>query len=339
MVLYSEDSTLSTNPQALQVSLWYVLTAKRVYNFTATYRANTKPTFSSPPSSIQIIWCADQTKTPAVATDAEGDTLYYKLVAPALPFTVTCSDSSTGVLSISGLAVNLEATYTGFVYYVCENSNFLYCTSFSFSIDVINTIPVVNPSSAVDKTVVVYMATEISYACPWFTDAQGDTMTVNYTITPALSTISMTNSNWSFTLGALDNSFAGTYTITVNAYDFASNITNHASFTSSLTINQNGSPTVGTTLTDQTFTADRTVTYTIPSNAFSDPESETISHSLSFNPAASFISFNSATGVLTVAAVSSTDLGTYVCTVTATDSHPDTTTVTQSVTKFLCLFY
>ena len=293
-----------------------------------TYRANTKPTFSSNPTSIQIVCWADQTYTLPSATDAEGDTLYYRITIPTLPFTLTCSDPSSGILNISGLAVNLESSYSGFSYDVWENSNFMYWTTLSFSIDVINTVPV--PTfTAVDKTITPYKNSTLTFPWPWFSDAQGDLMTISYTISPALSVMSIDTANCQFLFSGLNNSFAGTYSLTVTAYDPASTSTNHGSFSLTLTIQTNVGPSPLATITDQTITAGRTTNYTWPS--YTDPDNEVLTFTYTISPAASFISFNPAIRNFTLAPADPGDVGNYTWTLSWTDSHPDTVVSTQTV--------
>jgi len=187
------------------VWMWYLITQKKCFSFAVTFVANAKPVFSSTPSSIQITWWTDQNYTLPSATNSEWNSLYYRITIPSLPFTLTCSDPSTKNLTISGLAVNLETSYTGFTFEAWENSNFIYCTSFSFSIEVINTIPTVL-NSMPNKSIIPYINSTISSTCPWFTDTQGDSLTINYTVTPSLTVMSMDSSLCQFAFAGMDNS-------------------------------------------------------------------------------------------------------------------------------------
>ena len=66
------------------------------------------------------------------------------------------------------------------------------------------------------------------------------------------------------------------------------------------------------------------------SSSFSDPESETLTYSLTSSSSFSKYTFNSTTGVLIISSTNNSDVGNHLFNVTATDGHSDTTDASET---------
>ena len=134
----------------------------------------------------------------------------------------------------------------------------------------------------------------------------------------------MTPNDCNFTFNTMNNSFAGTYTITVHAYDQYSTEDQHNTDSFTLILNENRSPQPSTSVPDQSVTTGFALDYPIPIGVFFEPDSEPLTYSYSVSPPNSKITVD--TTSLSFLNVSSTttisDADTYTVTLTATDGHP-----------------
>lgn len=251
------------------------------------------------------------------------------MTVPTVPFSAVMTDPSTGLLQVTGLVLAHGNTYTGFIYKVAANSNGYFSNEINFSL-VVNRLPTVSNAIGAQTRVPYSNIESLGGTCPWFVDSDGDTLTVNYTVTPTLPVMSIDSANCKFNFASMSNSHVGVYNVAVNAYDYASNSTNHGFFTFNLTITSNQGPQKTVTIPDQNFTAWKGGSYTLPANTFYEPEGETVIYSYTVTPANTFIIFNNDLTIMTVGAVDNSNVNTYTVTLTWSDGHPDTTNATSS---------
>ncbi len=144
--------------------------------------------------------------------------------------------------------------------------------------------------------------TAVSFTLPSdaFTDADGDTLTLTATLADGSalpSWLTFTASSGTFS-GTPPQDYNGTLSIKVSASDGQTDST-PASQTFSLTINAvNDSPQVGTTLQNQSSNEDTAVSFTLPSDAFSDVEGDTLTLTATLaddSALPSWLSFNGTT--------------------------------------------
>lgn len=175
--------------------------------------------------------------------------------------------------------------------------------------------------------------TAVSFTLPSdaFTDADGDTLTLTATLAngSALpSWLSFTASTRTFS-GTPPQDYNGTLSIKVSASDGQSGST-PATQTFSLIINPvNDDPSVGTTLEDQSFDLSTgSFSFTLPSDAFTDPDDNTLTLSATLADGStlpSWVSFNASSGSFYGA--TSTD---FEITVSASDGQDGSTPASQT---------
>jgi len=194
----------------------------------------------------------------------------------------------------------------------------------------VNQLPVIN-STFTDVTRTVYSDEAVfEQTAPVFTDPDGDAIVQNFTISPTPPSTMLVYSpgDGRFTFNSIDNSFAGVYTITLHAYDYASTDAEHTSQTFTLTLNENMSPVKDVSVNNILVTAYSSSVVSFPNLFNNTEEALTISHTISPNP--SFVTIDSAYTTLTVSdATTNTDAGTYQVTITATDNQPGNTPATS----------
>ena len=135
----------------------------------------------------------------------------------------------------------------------------------------------------------------IGPACPWFSDADSDPLTVNFTASPAPpgTLLVYDSANCKLNVSnSVNNSFEGVYTITVAAYDAGSTVAEHPSLSFQLTIDKNQGPVKNTTIPNQTAAVGVGLNYTLPADIFSDAEGEAITYTCSVLNSPAFITFS-----------------------------------------------
>ena len=160
---------------------------------------------------------------------------------------------------------------------------------------IVNRLPTADATVS-DVTRIPYSSVApIGPACPWFSDADSDSLTINSTASPAppgtLLVYDSTNCKLNVS-NSVDNSYEGVYTVTVGAYDAGSTAAEHTSLSFQLTIDKNEGPVKNTTIPNQTINFGVELNYTLPANIFSDTEGETITYTCSVLNSPAFITFS-----------------------------------------------
>jgi len=186
-----------------------------------------------------------------------------------------------------------------------------------------------NPFFIGNTSITVYVNSTISSSWPWFELPIG-TLNYTYTIVPSLSLAVVSFSGWTVSLPGLTNSNAGSYNVTLFAYDADLPIPGFNSFI--LTINANQGPHNITYISNQTLKSNTAKVYniTVPSGIFVDPESEAITYTMTVSPSASFLSCVTNWTNITVTNPANSDVKNYTITLTAADVHSDTTNGTTT---------
>ena len=115
-----------------------------------------------------------------------------------------------------------------------------------------------------------------TFATDAFLEADGEALTYLYTTSPSNSWLSFDSSTRTFSGTTSSNSHAGVFTVTVTAQDPHYPQTAETSTTFTITALQNDAPVLANPIADQTLTAHSALSFTVPANTFSEPESETI---------------------------------------------------------------
>ena len=187
-------------------------------------------------------------------------------------------------------------------------------TSDTFTVTVINRVPTVNAGLASTS---VFVGAEFSYEIPEnaFRDddiAFNDTLTYTANINPQGNWLAFASETRTFT-GSPRLIDIGISTITVTATDL-----NGGSVNSSFTVTVvNRVPTVNVGLASTSVFVGTEFSYSIPSNAFSDPDGGSLLYSVEGNP--NWLSFNTPTLTFSGTPTDVTDIGITMITVTATD--------------------
>lgn len=168
--------------------------------------------------------------------------------------------------------------------------------------------------------------TAYSVTCPWFTDADGDAISA-VNISSTISGMTITNvTTCSISFSGYINSNVGTYEVSVDAYDSGSTPTEHGSIKFNLTITENTGPSntssvvsnitmgVGATSPHTEFSITST------SSLFTDPDSDTLTYSLSSVPSSTLFTYHSSNDTLSVGSTTNSDIGNYTLTIKATDN-------------------
>lgn len=155
----------------------------REYKSNITFTNNTVPTYAIGADYHHIlrVGVAEDVVIPA-ATDTQSHTIYYHIDTTDLPGTVTYAQSVTysNQLNFTAPVAADVGNYT-LVLSACESVNAVYCTNLTVHF-YINQAPVEavtfpsNPNARVPYT----STSDIALTCPWWTDADGDTLTVTY---------------------------------------------------------------------------------------------------------------------------------------------------------------
>ena len=160
---------------------------------------------------------------------------------------------------------------------------------------IVNRLPTADVTIAAVTRIPYSSLDPIGPACPWFSDADSDSLTVNFTASPAppgtLLVYDSTNCKLNVS-NSIDNSYEGVYTVTVGAYDAGSTEAEHTSLNFGLTIQKNQGPVKNTTIPNQSTLMGVGLNYTLPANIFSDAEGETITYTCSVLNSPAFITFS-----------------------------------------------
>ena len=171
-----------------------------------------------------------------------------------------------------------------------------------------------------------------SYTIPsnTFSEPEGETITLDFSVSPSASWLSLDAATSTISGTPPNNAAAGDYTITVKADDpnaFVSTTTT----TMPLKVIENQSPTIDNVLPLDLNTRNGYLfSYTIPSNTFSDAESETITYSFSITPAATWLSFDSSTHIVSGTPTLPAHAGDYTISIIADDTQSFTAATTAS---------
>ena len=170
-----------------------------------------------------------------------------------------------------------------------------------------------------------------TFPTPIFTEPEGETMTLSYTVSPSYSLIKITPDFLHLNVSSSTrNADIGTYTVTISATDPHSPITGTVTSTFDVNIVANQAPAINETLPDIAFTEARSSTSTLSQYAFNDADLDPLTYTYSVTPAAAFLSYDLSTRVISLTPAT-TDKGNYTFTLTASDGHADTSDTTQSV--------
>ena len=151
------------------------------YEFNVTWRVNSEPYFS-PTTHTQVLRTGqDMNITFATATDDESDSIYYFLANITSPLQnyMHHGDLSGTMIEFTGITTAIVGTYEFFIE-PWEYANHTYCgTPLNVTV-IINSLPVYGASLSSNYQQIPYISNaDIKDTCPWFTDADGDTLTVS----------------------------------------------------------------------------------------------------------------------------------------------------------------
>ncbi|MBN3051166.1 tandem-95 repeat protein, partial [Pectobacterium brasiliense] len=203
-----------------------------------------------------------------------------------------------------------------------DGSNTSASTTFGLTVNNSNLPPVVS-LPVVDQTIVQDGSLNFSVPAGTFTDPDvGDTLTLSATLAdgstlPSWITFNPATGTFSGTPGNAD---VGSLSIRVTATD-GSNATVHTDFSLTIT-NVNDAPVVATPIPAQNITQNDSMSFTVPSGTFTDPDvGDTLTLSATLadgSPLPSWITFNPATGTFS-GTPGNADVGSLSIRVTATD--------------------
>ena len=150
------------------------------YEFNVTWRVNSEPYFSTTTHTERIDVNIDANVTFPTATDDESDPIHYFIVNNTFPVPANMNhaNSSETVIEFILLNSNIHDAYE-FVLEPWEYENHTYCGTPMNVTLIVNTLPVSSASLNSNYQQVPYISNvDITDTCPWFTDADGDTLTV-----------------------------------------------------------------------------------------------------------------------------------------------------------------
>ncbi|CAI2376367.1 unnamed protein product [Moneuplotes crassus] len=319
----------------LMMRVYYDPVTPRDYDFNVTFTVNTAPYFSSALAQQYVNCEYSITITVPSGIDDQGDSFYYDshdIPASASSFTNTISNNNQTLdVTNIGCANAGDHIYT---WKVVENgTNAQIFTTLPFTLTA-NYLPKFNFTFP-DVVYRIYL-NETTFGSSLFCaedGPDGNSITVNYTISPSppstMLTLS-TSSECMFTFSTINNSFAGVYTVTLHAYDALATASQHNSVSFTLTLQTNGAPTNTTVMADKTVIARYPQDFSLPASFFTDPEGETLSYTYTVAPTSSLIVCDFVAWKLNISSAINADAGTYVVTVTASDGKADTANGTSS---------
>ncbi|MCL6376362.1 tandem-95 repeat protein [Pectobacterium brasiliense] len=267
-------------------------------------------------------------------TDPDGDTLSLSATladGSPLPGWLTFN-AATGTFSgtpgntdVGSLSIRVTAT---------DGSNASVHTDFSLTITNVNDAPVVATPIPAQS---VAQDGSLNFTVPpgTFTDPDGDTLTLSATLadgSPLPSWIIFNPATGTFS-GTPGNADVGSLSIRVTATD-SSNASVHTDFSLTIT-NVNDVPVVATPIPPQSVVQDGSLSFTVPSGTFTDPDGDTLTLSATLadgSPLPGWITFNPATGTFS-GTPGNSDIGNLSIKVTANDGDASiSTTFSLTVT-------
>ncbi|KMK84539.1 putative Ig domain-containing protein [Pectobacterium brasiliense] len=267
-------------------------------------------------------------------SDPDGDTLTLSAtLANGLPLPSWISfNPATGTFSgtpgntdVGSLSIRVTAT---------DGSNASVHTDFSLTITNVNDAPVVATPIPAQS---VAQDGSLNFTVPpsTFTDPDGDTLTLSATLadgSPLPSWITFNPATGTFS-GTPGNADVGSLSIRVTATD-SSNASVHTDFSLTIT-NVNDVPVVATPIPPQSVVQDGSLSFTVPSGTFTDPDGDTLTLSATLadgSPLPGWITFNPATGTFS-GTPGNSDIGNLSIKVTANDGDASiSTTFSLTVT-------
>ncbi|WP_240353981.1 putative Ig domain-containing protein, partial [Pectobacterium brasiliense] len=287
-----------------------------------------------PPQSVAQDGGFNFTVPAGTFSDPDGDTLTLSAtLANGLPLPSWISfNPATGTFSgtpgntdVGSLSIRVTAT---------DGSNASVHTDFSLTITNVNDAPVVATPIPAQS---VAQDGSLNFTVPpgTFTDPDGDTLTLSATLadgSPLPSWITFNPATGTFS-GTPGNADVGSLSIRVTATD-SSNASVHTDFSLTIT-NVNDVPVVATPIPPQSVVQDGSLSFTVPSGTFTDPDGDTLTLSATLadgSPLPGWITFNPATGTFS-GTPGNSDIGNLSIKVTANDGDASiSTTFSLTVT-------
>ncbi|MCA5919745.1 putative Ig domain-containing protein [Pectobacterium brasiliense] len=287
-----------------------------------------------PPQSVAQDGGFNFTVPSGTFSDPDGDTLTLSAtLANGLPLPSWISfNPATGTFSgtpgntdVGSLSIRVTAT---------DGSNASVHTDFSLTITNVNDAPVVATPIPAQS---VAQDGSLNFTVPpgTFTDPDGDTLTLSATLadgSPLPSWITFNPATGTFS-GTPGNADVGSLSIRVTATD-SSNASVHTDFSLTIT-NVNDVPVVATPIPPQSVVQDGSLSFTVPSGTFTDPDGDTLTLSATLadgSPLPGWITFNPATGTFS-GTPGNSDIGNLSIKVTANDGDASiSTTFSLTVT-------
>ncbi|MFW5411213.1 putative Ig domain-containing protein [Pectobacterium brasiliense] len=287
-----------------------------------------------PPQSVAQDGGFNFTVPSGTFSDPDGDILTLSAtLANGLPLPSWISfNPATGTFSgtpgntdVGSLSIRVTAT---------DGSNASVHTDFSLTITNVNDAPVVATPIPAQS---VAQDGSLNFTVPpgTFTDPDGDTLTLSATLadgSPLPSWITFNPATGTFS-GTPGNADVGSLSIRVTATD-SSNASVHTDFSLTIT-NVNDVPVVATPIPPQSVVQDGSLSFTVPSGTFTDPDGDTLTLSATLadgSPLPGWITFNPATGTFS-GTPGNSDIGNLSIKVTANDGDASiSTTFSLTVT-------
>ncbi|CAI2385481.1 unnamed protein product [Moneuplotes crassus] len=179
------------------------------------------------------------------------------------------------------------------------------------------------------QSVVAHFPFSYTFSVATFTDGDGEALTYSGSVSPSSSIFTLNPTTREIT-ASTSNADAGVYDYTIAASDGHPDTT-PATSTFQITVSINPGPAVNETIPAFNFVEGRSNAFVHTADAFSEPDSESITLSGAFTPSGSFLSYDSSTRTIS-GTPSPSDIGnSHSLTITAKDPWTDTSTATQTV--------
>jgi hypothetical protein len=308
-------------------------TIQGTHSFNVTVTTNQGPVVGTTVTNTSVIsrYGLNQTLPAVIFIDPEGEAMSYAYTVTPATALITVETGSLAYYNVSSSSDNLDAgTY---VIQLFANDIYIDTSQGTYSFQVVitpNQGPTVN-NTVTNETVSVWFGLNRTFPTGIFEDPEGEPMTYSYTVTPATPLIIVETGSLLYynVSDASTNADIGVYVIQLTADDpYPDTPQNSHSFSISLVLNQG--PIVNETVTDFTFSCERSNSFYHTTFAFSDPESEAVYLDGSFSPAAPFLAYNNVTREI-YGTPTDADSGTYMFTLIGYDIHFDTINASQSV--------
>ena len=161
--------------------MYYSSNNTKSYEFNVTWRVNTQPYYSTTTDTQVLRVGQDVNITFPVATDDESDPMHYFIVNSTVPGSIllTHPNSSETKIEFTGAISSDVGTYEFFLE-PWEYSNQTYCGTALKVTLIVNTLPTYIASLSSNYQRTPYTSnSNITNSCPWFSDADGDSLTVS----------------------------------------------------------------------------------------------------------------------------------------------------------------